>query len=217
MLAPFLLAGAGEARARAWDVTAAEDISACPDVGLCVVESRTRYRVEGRSDRHFVDELKDAGAREAQSAHALTEFGITLSYDLQAHPEGCRIERIGMRMEVDMQLPRLVDDVRSSAERRSQWRQAREGLNRHERGHVDLAYEHAGRLLEALHALPVSADCGGARRAAGREYMRHSMRHALAQQLYDQRTGSGARQGAVVALPTGERAQALPLMTFPSR
>lgn len=221
LLAAIVLAGAGQGRAGAMgaaeagvadgrpavDAHTVESLSSCPPTGLCVVHSRTRYRVEAGSDRQLTDALREGSAA---GAHALTDFGLTLSYDLYEEAAGCRIDRIAVQLEIDMQLPRLADDVRASSERRTRWRQAREGLNRHEHGHIDIALEHAERLLEALHALPTSADCHAARRVAGRQYMRLAMRHSLAQQLYDLRTDSGARQGAVIAFPAGAAEQLSP-------
>lgn len=202
-------AARGEAGAQE-RVRFAASVSRCPDTGICVVESRRRYRVEARSDASLVDAVADGA--DGRSAHAITDFGITLSYEL--HPVGgrdsdrCRLDRIALRLEVDMLLPRLVDSVLASAERRTSWRRSREGLGRHERGHVDIAVEYAQRLVARLRKLPTD-DCRALRLAAGREHMRQSMRHALAQQLYDSRTGSGARQGAVLALPAPRPPQPL--------
>ena len=177
----------------------AASLARCPDTGICVVESRRRYRVDARSDAALLDAV--AAGEGAQSAHAITDFGITLSYELHPLAAGrCRLERLALRLEVDMLLPRLADSVLASADRRTSWRRSREGLGRHERGHLDIAVEHAQRLTARVRALP--ADDGRALRpAAGREHLRQTMRHALAQELYDARTGSGARQGAVLALP----------------
>lgn len=223
LLAAIALAGSGHGRAGEADATVTdgpyaqwpgavetrtvESLSSCPPTGLCVVHSRSRYRVEGGSDRQLTEALRDGSPA---GAHALTDFGLTLSYDLYEEAAGCRIDRIAVQLEIQMQLPRLADDVRASAERRARWRHAREGLNRHEHGHIDIALEHAERLLEALHDLPTSGDCRAARRVAGRQYMRLAMRHSLAQQIYDLRTGSGARQGAVIAFPAGAAEQLSP-------
>lgn len=168
----------------------------CPRLGLCVVETESHYPLDAASLRALLAAVEEGGLDHGRGrAHALSDVALDLSYVPEAGPDGCRLEQVALRLEVELRLPEFVGAERSPV-LQAQADALAIALRRHERGHVHIVMEHAHSLLAALLEQPPAPDCRSAQAAASRLQLRHGLRHSLAQQRYDARTGHGAGQGA---------------------
>lgn len=132
-------------------------------------------------------------------SHGLTRAELETRYELEPfEPAGCRLARIEVTLSIDTLLPVWRPARRPQADLAPRVARMLTGLATHEAGHRDNALEAARAVDEALRGLAPSADCRALRRAAQRLVSRALLRLRVREWTYDQATGGGSRQGAVL-------------------
>jgi predicted secreted Zn-dependent protease len=169
--------------------------------GFEVIRRENVLVIEAANRRDLSRALFDL--RRARGWHGQTALVFEQQAELVPRGAGCRLEAVRTTLVVTVTLPRLhrhgaaLDDP--VFERL--WQAAVNGLRVHEEGHVAIGIEGARIAHARLLAAGPFADCRAARRMLMREEFRFRHHQAVQHERYDRRTGSGARQGAVLAPP----------------
>jgi predicted secreted Zn-dependent protease len=168
-------------------------------------ETRSDYVLHGASAQDLRDQLQRRLAQRSAEggviSHGLTRAELETRYQLRPDPGGgCVLDAIEVRLAIDTQLPVWRPAARHAAELVPRVEAMLAGLARHEAGHRDNAIAAAGAIDAALRALPARGECDGLRRAAQRLVSRALIRLRVREWNYDEATGRGRRQGAVLEL-----------------
>ena len=143
--------------------------------------------------------------------HARTRVDYEQVATLTPLPDGrCRLEGAGITLRLEVRVPRWAGEAPDDPLAR-RFGPVADGLRIHEAGHVAIAREEARRRHEALAGAGSFPDCRAARRFLLRQQLsfNHSVRRR--NEVYDQRTALGARQGATLELRRRRRESGRPL------
>jgi predicted secreted Zn-dependent protease len=105
---------------------------------------------------------------------------------------------VSVDLAVTFTLPRWDATADAPAALIERWGGYLAALTHHEEGHRDIAVDAANDVLGAIEALPVHATCRGFERAADAAAHAVVERYRDLQIAYDDATGHGATQGAVL-------------------
>lgn len=176
-----------------------------PAVGDVPVVSTThhRYEVEGTTAREVLESLR-RGSRvvHGDSAFAWTESHTEYRTRHEVRAGRCRVTDVDVRVRLTVSLPRWTPGSGASSALRQQWNRFLRSLRIHEDGHVQIGRRGAARLREALSGL-WAGSCDELEAVVRREGTRILDDLQEAHRRYDERTGHGARQGAVWNLDGG--------------
>lgn len=167
--------------------------------GLRYIEERRYYDVVASNLEQLRKRMKALqlhGPNDDPSS-GMTLQTIKVQYDAEHIDGGCKLGDIAVSVEIEIVLPRLVAPRRASRDMKERWTKMIDGLTRHEEGHRDNAVRAGRELLERLKALPPTP-CRDLRRAADRVHDNVVNRMQLRDQIYDQRTEHGVRQGSIL-------------------
>lgn len=173
---------------------------------VVVDEEQRSYILDGVSYAELAAQLETHRAMpsdgEPASSHGLTEVGIEARYELHPRVDGrCALANVQVRVELVQTLP-VWKPAQAPSDRNFRLRvgQMLLGLHLHEAGHRRHALMAAGSIDRKLAALTAAESCRRARRAAERVVAREMLRLQIDELRYDQYTGRGRKQGAVLQM-----------------
>lgn len=134
-----------------------------------------------------------------RGSHALTELNLGIQYTLVPGAQSCRLHRPELILRMRQHLPRWQPRDAVNGSLSARWDSMVAGLDAHEQGHQDLAEESAQRMALKLAEIAPASSCRDLLHQVERVWMREWTRMELKHSIYDQRTQSGARQGAVLS------------------
>lgn len=178
-----------------------------------IVERGTRYVLDASTlaavRAQMADRLRIHEQDGLPRSHGLTRSRIEVRRELSPlMPSGCEMRLLEVRLELDVILPSWRPARTPASGLRAQIESMLRGLAEHEAGHRRNSIDAARRIQRGLAALPVAADCEQAGLAVEKLMRRELVRLHLREMRYDERTGNGRTQGAVLRVPE-RRASAL--------
>jgi predicted secreted Zn-dependent protease len=211
-LAPHRPGASSDGRARSRAIAAilfasigasasAQTIDAGPETdppGFELTEQRSYYEVRGDD----LASLRDSMRRHPHESNDDPSSGLTTQhfdtyYELEPQPTGCRLKDVSVQVEVNIRLPRWTIKQGATKEARAYWQKMIAGLTLHEKGHRDNAVGAGRELQRRLNGLEGN-DCKSLKREAERINERVMLRLRFREQLYDERTQHGIKQGSIL-------------------
>lgn len=176
-------------------------------------ETRSDYVLRGNTAAALSEQLQQRLAQRSAEggviSHGLTRAELEARYRLQPDAAGhCALVAIEVRLAIDTQLPVWQPAGRRDPELAPRVESMLAGLARHEAGHRNSAIAAAERIDAGLRALPQATGCDALRRAAQRLVSRALIRLRVREWNYDEATGRGRRQGAVLEMQRGPQRSA---------
>jgi predicted secreted Zn-dependent protease len=152
--------------------------------------------VEARNLSDFVAVMQKRKAEGDGDWPGRTTATLQVRYRLLPVEDGCRVEQLGVALDVVIRLPHWEPADAARAAIREQWERMKIGIETHERGHRDIAVDAAAKLAERLAAfVPTPGlDCAAVDRRILRERLKAQMAHQGRDQAYDRRTRHGLTQ-----------------------
>lgn len=130
--------------------------------------------------------------------NAYSSYWIGWRYDYLTDQDGkCSLSNPTVLLHIKQALPGWANYDAASNQLKSQWQAYEAAVTSHENGHVKLVQQSAAQLLQAMQNLP-SMDCSQVEKAVNQLGQNYLDQLGLANQNYDQQTGHGATQGAIV-------------------
>jgi predicted secreted Zn-dependent protease len=173
-------------------------------------ETRSEYVLDAADStglrRQLAQRLAQREAEGGVISHGLTRAQLEMRYELEPlERAGCRLARIEVSLAIDTQLPVWRPRAQPAPRLASRVARMLAGLARHEAGHRASTLDAAAAIDAGLRGLAPAADCKALRRAAQRLVSRALERLRVQEWFYDQATGRGRSQGAVLELDGDER------------
>ena len=157
----------------------------------------TYYEVEGNSPQEIAAALATHGPEYGgHRFFGMTEWSLTADYDRNDGPAGCTLSEITVEMDVETRLPYWRRSSARDARLRTDWYQFLGALDRHERGHRELAREAADVVRQRLATLRTPT-CDTIRQEARKAAIAVMDTYDARHRAYDSSTGHGYVQGAV--------------------
>ena len=173
-----------------------------PNPEVTVAESVIRhYDIAGSTVRELNLGVRSAGPvspTSGQRVWGMCTWKITWSYAAAGGAGKCGLQKLSMKVEAVIDLPRWTNRGSGPPALQAEWDRFIVALRQHEDGHKDNGVRAANDLAGRLRALPPEKDCAALDakiRAVGERVIAE---HRLADQAYDRSTGHGATQGAVL-------------------
>jgi predicted secreted Zn-dependent protease len=137
-----------------------------------------------------------ATASTGKRFHAYTDWYVRWNWRHREGADGqCRIVAVDVRLTGSMLLPRIRG---GSADQVKAFEQYLDALRLHEEGHQNFGRTAAREIDEALRTLPAFRDCETLGREANARANKLLARQVELERRYDQETGHGRTQGAVL-------------------
>ena len=172
-----------------------------------VEQTSSDYLLDAVSFAELIEQIESRrpDALSRSGSHALTELNLGIQYTLMPGAQSCRLHKPELILRMRQHLPRWQprETVHSSLSAR--WDRMLAGLDAHEQGHQALAEESAQRMALQLADLEPASNCRALLHQVERVWMREWTRMELKHAVYDRRTQSGARQGAVLSSAESDR------------
>jgi predicted secreted Zn-dependent protease len=179
------------------DGTAREAGAAAPRVRLSV--DSVHYRVLGTSANALREQMRQLGPTDRFGRWAAsTRWDLKWSYPYDRADGGCRSGPVSVDLAVTFTLPRWDAPADAPAELVERWDRYVAALSHHEEGHRDIAVDAANEIAGTIEAVPAHATCRQFERAADTAARSVVERYRGLQIAYDDATGHGATQGAVL-------------------
>ncbi len=167
------------------------------------------YEVEGASPQALATALATHGPEyNGHRFFGMTEWALTADYQWEDGANGCALTDITVQIDVETELPHWRESWTKDAALRTDWYRFLGALDRHERGHRDLAREAADTVRRRLATLNAPT-CAVARREARRVAIEVMNAYDARHRSYDLSTGHGYTQGAVWPRPAAPHADPL--------
>ena len=130
--------------------------------------------------------------------NAYTSYWIGWQFDYQVDSDGkCSVSDPTVLLHFKQALPGWANYGTASNQLKSQWLAYTAAVANHESSHVQLTRQTAAQLLQALQNLPAT-DCSQIEKTVNQLGQSYLAELSQANQNYDQQTGHGATQGAIV-------------------
>ena len=166
------------------------------DPGLQLSETQAEYVVDATSRQALREQMRAALARHVEGGGVGRSLQtLTSRYELEPFEGGCRLKDLVVSLDVTIYLPRWEPAGDYPRGLDEAWTAMRDALERHERGHRDIAVETARSLLGDLRALPPQPDCPTLETRARKLFFRAQLRHSIRDGAYERRTRHGVAQG----------------------
>jgi predicted secreted Zn-dependent protease len=171
--------------------------------GVRAAVDTTYYETEGSTRRQWLASMhaaaRAAGVRAPYLAH--TAWQTRWSYaGSRLTTLGCEARLPSIDLTIHYTMPRLVSDSGVAPEDALEWRRHAMSLWRHEEGHALRALRAAAEMRDSLSRVRAPS-CASLQPTIARAMDAVERKYRALQEAYDARTGHGARQGAVLALP----------------
>lgn len=155
------------------------------------------YDIEGDTPQALSAALAASGPEfDGHRFFGMTEWSLSADYRVKDEAGGCTLAEVTVEIDVETQLPHWRESWRGNGALRTEWYQFLGSLDRHERGHRDLAREAADAVRDRLTTLR-SETCETMRREAQWAAVDVMNNYDARHQAYDLSTGHGHTQGAV--------------------
>jgi predicted secreted Zn-dependent protease len=190
----------GGARAVPPPETSDDQAATTPVDGVRTTASTDYYTIEGASLSALLSSLRERGPSDGHGTWAAnTTWVFRWSYQ-PASDAGCRIASAKVDLALTYTYPRWTAPGDAAPGLVAAWDSYLTNVELHEHGHRDIAEDAAADLARTLQELPAQTSCDALAATARTTASQLLARHAEAQRAYDQETGHGERQGAVLAL-----------------
>lgn len=166
-----------------------------------IVERIIHYDVTGHTAETLRAELARGIEREdieRPPSPAITESRIELRYRLERREDGCRIGELQVALDLTITLPQWRPAQAAEKGLSERWASLYDALVKHEAGHRRHAVEAAEALHSQLLGLPAAADCPRLERTIEAMHRKVISRLSMRDLFYDQSTGHGVAEGAVL-------------------
>jgi predicted secreted Zn-dependent protease len=168
--------------------------------GVRLSASTDYYAIEGSSLSALLSSLREHGPSDGHGTWAAnTAWVFRWSYQ-PASDAGCRVALAKVDLALAYTYPRWTAPDDAAPGLVAAWDSYLANVEQHEHGHRDIAEDAAADLVKTLQELPAQTSCDALAATARASASQLLARHAEAQRVYDQETGHGERQGAVLAL-----------------
>lgn len=155
------------------------------------------YDIEGDSPHTLSAALATHGPEYGgHRFFGMTEWSLSADYRVDKTAAGCTLADITVMIDVETQLPHWRESWRSDGALRTEWYRFLGALDRHERGHRDLAREAADAVRRHLAEFKTD-NCTTVRREAHWVAVDVMNDFDARHRAYDLSTGHGHSQGAV--------------------
>ena len=136
--------------------------------------------------------------KDGQRFAASTEYAMNWSYTIVGNGTGvCSVQNVRVGVAVSQTYPSWQSANQAPASTQAEWNRFITNLHTHEDGHTNLDIEYAERLLQSLQNLPAES-CASIATTANTIALSIIAQLDQANEAYDQTTGHGTTQGAVL-------------------
>jgi predicted secreted Zn-dependent protease len=175
-----------------------DQATAAPSDGVRLTTSTDYYAVEGASLASLLASLRQRGPGDGHGAWAAnTVWVFRWSYRPTAEAD-CRVASARVDLDLTYTYPRWTAPTDAAPALVAAWDGFLARVELHEHGHREIAEAAAADLVKALQELPPQPACDALAATARTTANQLLARHADAQRTYDQETGHGTTQGAVL-------------------
>jgi predicted secreted Zn-dependent protease len=169
-------------------------------IGVRMRASTTYYDVEGVDLRGLLASLRQRGPSDGHGTWAAsTAWAFRWSYRPVA-AGGCRVATAHVDLDLTYTYPQWTVPPDAAPAAVSAWQTYLTHVERHEQGHREIAEAAAADLVQTLEMLPAAGTCDQLAASARAAVTERFARHAELQVAYDEETGHGATQGAVLTV-----------------
>jgi predicted secreted Zn-dependent protease len=189
---------ANDALAAAPPSTLDNATTAPPTDAVRLTTATEYYPVEGSTVRSLLASLRERGPSDGHGTWAAnTAWAFRWSYQPVAGSE-CRVGSARVDLTLTYTYPQWTAPADVAPTVVAAWDGYLARVELHENGHRDIAEAAAADLVKELEALPAQGSCGALAATARTTAGQILARHADEQRAYDQETGHGTTQGAVL-------------------
>jgi predicted secreted Zn-dependent protease len=169
-----------------------------PADGVSITDSTDFYAVDGSSLSTLLSSLRERGPSDGHGTWAAnTAWVFRWSYQ-PVSDAGCRVASAKVDLALTYTYPRWTVPADAPPGLVAAWDSYLANVELHEHGHRDIAEAAAADLVKMLEALPAQGSCDALTATARTTASQLLARHAESQRTYDQETGHGEAQGAVL-------------------
>jgi predicted secreted Zn-dependent protease len=170
-----------------------------PVDGVRMTATTDYYAIEGSSLSALLASLRERGPNDGHGTWAAnTAWVFRWSYQPRSE-SGCRVASAKVDLALTYTYPRWTAPGDAAPGLVAAWDGYLANVELHEHGHRDIAEAAAADLVRTLQELPAQTSCDALAATARASASQLLARHSEAQRVYDQETGHGELQGAVLA------------------